>query len=183
MNYKPSDELIYCFSSLFVAKRVPFQLDINCELSTIIDKYVRVPYFTQAMSAFSMHMMDMKNDLLTLSSQSFPSKYFSVGGVKKLNEGSSLKFFEHLSKSFMDHSEDMFDEIVIYFCELAKCVVLFNNVKEVRIRSIVILFSDVFDVVTSYKPISFDERMCTCEDFSRSGDCFCHITDLQEGNK
>lgn len=187
MNYKPSDEIVNCFSSLFLAVRVPYQLDINYEYSTeqqnAMEKGLRVSYLIQATTAFCIELMNLKNDLLNLSTHSFPSKHFSCAG--SFNSVTSLNFFKLLSKAFFDHDENTLDDIISYFCERAKYVVLFNKVKPARINSMYIVFHELFDFVTGessalYPTIKFDQKMCDCDDYKQSGDCFCQIEDIQK---
>lgn len=168
-------------SALLLSKTLPTALDIYEKISDVLNHhYHRAAYLHQALCEFSLRLLNEDFKLCEATELSFNSTQFGKQGLHECLPPE--EFFNLLCKEICDRQEVAFDELFKIFLEELNYVIVFNNVKEQRIKDIMFLFRNLFACLTTFQPhnpcYNFAVRPCTCDTFLAAGDCDCIIEDL-----
>ena len=178
VDYKLPQKLRDTFAALYVTTEpLPYALDVKCKLYEICSKGERSSYLHQALSQLCLDIMNQRETFCSLTQISYPSPVFSE--TDKRTRDNCLEFFEIICDEFLKYEEAKSDDIVNHLRELAKYVIIFNDVIEMRINVVHHLFEDVFEYLCVYpSEKDFYAASCDCDTFHKSGDCACPIEDI-----
>ena len=170
------------FAAFYVTKdQVPFILDVKCIIYPIFQKRKRTSYLHEALCQLCMTLMDERDKLCSFSAISYASPVFAEDGARNHND--CLQFFETLCEELLKYKDDHGAVIIEHLKEVAKFVVIFNDVHVMRINVVHYLFEALFEYLISYSQNELsDTRFCPCDTFRRSGDCHCPIEDIAQND-
>ena len=186
-TYSLPERLRKTFATLFVVKGpLPYALDVKCRIHGLLSKGHRAAYVHQALSQFCMVMLQNKDILCGVAERGFASPVYSEAGPFVTDD--CLEFFDELYTEFEKNDEVMCDVICLHLRDLAKYLIFFNDVREIRIASVISLLEAAFDCLCDYQlGKDSDTKLCTCETYRKSGDCGCapnvFDSDTEDDNK
>lgn len=163
------------FAALFVSKDpLPYGEEVQCIIHSILNKGYRSVYLHQALSQFCNLMKNDVQKQYLLSERSFYSPVYSE--VTFLTHADCIQFFKELCSEILTNEEIKSDVIFLHLTELAKYLIVFNEVRQVRIERVNSLFDALFDFLHGYTPYEHsDTNLCTCKLYPKNEVCNCPI--------